>query len=212
MRDTSGESSTSALRECGATTRSETKDAVVTHYDFTLRFDVSRVGLSLDDCVELLAEHGCDDATIGVGIPGRLAFMFSREAESAEAAVMSAFSDVRSALPGALLVEAAPDLVGITEVADVVGRSRQNIRKLLLSGKASIPAPIHEGTTSIWHLAPVLDWLRAEKRYVIEDEILDIARTNMHLNVASARIDVPPRMRGFLSGIDTDMPREFDRV
>jgi hypothetical protein len=53
---------------------------------------------------------------------------------------------------------------------------------------------VHEGSTSIWHLAPVLEWLRVEKRYPIEDAILDVARANMHLNVASIRIEVPPRI------------------
>jgi hypothetical protein len=32
--------------------------------------------------------------------------------------------------PGILLFEATPDLVGVTELADIVGRTRQNVRKL----------------------------------------------------------------------------------
>jgi hypothetical protein len=38
--------------------------------------------------------------------------------------------------PGAELVEASPDFVGLTDVADLVGCSRQNIRKLMLTHSA----------------------------------------------------------------------------
>ena len=164
-------------------------------YEFTLRFDVSRVAAASDECVELLGGHGCDDAVIGVGIPGRLALMFSREAESAEYAVLSALHDVLRALPDAVLVEATPDFVGITEVADIVGKSRQNIRKLLHGSCAGGPVPVHKGTSSIWHLAPVLAWLRDEKRYSVDDGLFDLAMTNMQLNAASSRIDVSPRIQ-----------------
>jgi len=167
----------------------------VREYEFTLRFDVSRVTAGLDECVELLGSTGCDDALIGIGIPGRIALMFARESESAEAAVLSALRDVVTALPEAGLVEATPDFVGITEVADIVGKSRQNIRKLLLGCAASGPLPVHEGSSSVWHLAPVLEWLRDEKRYSVDEGLLDLATTNMQLNAASTRIDVNPRIQ-----------------
>jgi hypothetical protein len=83
--------------------------------------------------VERLGEAGCDDALIGIGQPGRLALEFTREAESAEEAVRSALADVRGAVPLARLIEVAPDLVGLTDVAEIVGVSRQNMRKLMLS-------------------------------------------------------------------------------
>ncbi len=164
-------------------------------YEFTLRFDVARVAAELEDCVEVLAAHGCNDATIGTGIPGRIGLMFSREAASAEDAVLSALRDVSAALPAAMLVEATPDLVGITEVAEIVGKSRQNMRKLLLECGEGAPLPVHEGSSSIWHLAPVLAWLREEKRYSIEQELLDLATTNMQLNAAISRIAISPRIQ-----------------
>jgi hypothetical protein len=164
-------------------------------YEFTLRFDISQVAADIDDCVESLGAGGCDDATIGVGIPGRLALMFARDAASAEDAVITALRDVETALPEAILFEAAPDFVGITEVADIMGKTRQNMRKLLLSCSAGTPLPIHEGSSSIWHLAPVLEWLRDEKQYAIDPALIDLARTNMQLNAATARIPVSPRIR-----------------
>ncbi|MDA3937679.1 MAG: DNA-binding protein [Actinomycetota bacterium] len=163
-------------------------------YEFTLRFDVSRVRLDPVHHVEELASNGCDDATIGTGILGRVALLFFREAVSAEDAVMSALHDVIRALPNAKLIEAVPDLVGITEIAETVGKTRQNIRKLLVSCGADAPLPVHEGSSSIWHLAHVLTWLRDAKQYQIDDELVDLANTNMQLNSACARISVAPRI------------------
>lgn len=171
------------------------KQAAVSEYEFTLRFDISQVAASIDECVEFLGASGCDDATIGVGIPGRLALMFARESDSAEDAVMTALRDVETALPDAVLVEATPDFVGITEVAEVVGKSRQNIRKLLLGCSAGTPLPIHEGSSSIWHLAPVLVWLRDEKQYTVDPALLDLAEANMQLNAVSTKINISPRIR-----------------
>lgn len=164
-------------------------------YEFTLRFDVTAVAGDSSSFPDRLAEAGCDDATVGIGIPGRIALMFSREAESAADAVLSALRDVRSALPGSRLIEATPDYVGVTEVAEIVGKTRQNMRKLLLNCKGSGPVPLHEGSSTVWHLAPVLEWLRDEKSYPIQDELLDVATTNMQLNAASVRVDVLPRIQ-----------------
>jgi len=74
-------------------------------------------------------------------------------------------ADVRSAVPSARLIEVAPDLVGLTDVAEIVGVSRQNICKLMLAHPGSFPAPVHEGSASIWHLADVLAWLQAKGGY-----------------------------------------------
>ena len=109
---------------------------------------------------------------IGIGQPGRLALEFTREAENAEAAVRSALADVRIAIPSARLIEVAPDLVGLTDVAEIVGVSRQNMRKLMLAYPSSFPAPVHEGSASIWHLADVLTWLQAKGSYLLPGGVL----------------------------------------
>ena len=62
------------------------------------------------------------------------------------------------------MIEVAPDLVGLTDVADIVGVSRQNMRKLMLAHPGSFPAPVHEGSASIWHLR-TLAWLQAKGSY-----------------------------------------------
>lgn len=125
-------------------------------YESTLTFYLTGVGAEPDECVELLGEHGCDDAIVGTGRAGRVALTFNHISPSAREAVFSAIRDVKSALPDAALIEATPDFVGQTEVADFVGRTRQNMRKLLLSRRAPAPPPVHEGTSPLWHLAVVL--------------------------------------------------------
>jgi hypothetical protein len=156
----------------------------VNEYQFTLRFMLPSSDIVSDELVERLGDAGCDDALIGVGHAGRIALEFARGSESARAAILSAIRDVRSALPGAELIEVAPDIVGLTDVADFVGCSRQNMRKLLIASNTGAPAPIHEGTPSLWHLAPVLDWLVCEKRYGVASDLLELSEAAMRVNIA----------------------------
>lgn len=153
-------------------------------YTFTLKYQLTEDDSDPDDLVERLGEAGCDDALVGIGQPGRLALEFTREADSADAAVRSALADVRSAVPSARLIEVAPDLVGLTDVAEIVGVSRQNMRKLMLAHPGSFPAPVHEGSASIWHLADVLAWLQAKGSYSLTKDVLDVAQVALQVNVA----------------------------
>ncbi len=153
-------------------------------YTFTLKYQLSEHHANHDDLVERLGAAGCDDALVGVGQPGRIALEFTREADSAEAALMSALGDVKRAVPSAKLIEAAPDFVGLTDVADVVGVTRQNMRKLMVSHATSFPTPVHEGSASVWHLAEVMAWLQARGTYKVEAAVLEVALTAMQVNLA----------------------------
>ncbi len=153
-------------------------------YTFTLKYQLTDDDRDPDALVERLGEAGCDDALVGIGQPGRLALEFTREAADADEAVRSALADVRRSVPSARLIEVAPDLVGLTDVADIVGVSRQNMRKLMLAHPGSFPAPVHEGSASIWHLADVLAWLQARGSYALAKDVLDVARVALQVNVA----------------------------
>ncbi len=153
-------------------------------YTFTLKYQLADDDRDPNGLVERLGEAGCDDALVGIGQPGRLALEFTREADSADAAVRSALADVRRAVPLARLIEVAPDLVGLTDVADIVGVSRQNMRKLMLAHPGSFPAPVHEGSASIWHLADVLTWLQAKGGYSLALDVLEVACVALQVNVA----------------------------
>jgi len=151
-------------------------------YTFTLKYQLADDDDDVDALVERLGAAGCDDALVGIGQPGRLALAFTRDAFDADEAVFSALADVRRAVPSAILIEAAPDLVGLTDVADLVGVSRQNLRKLMLN-HADFPAPVHTGSTSLWHLADLLQWLQP-RGYAVSLAVLDIARVVWQVNLA----------------------------
>ncbi|MCL7930927.1 helix-turn-helix transcriptional regulator [Halomonas llamarensis] len=165
-------------------------------YIFTLKYQLADSDADLDALVERLGAAGCDDALVGVGQPGRLALEFSREAGNAEDAVRTALVDVKRAIPSARLIEASPDLVGLTDVADVVGISRQAMRKLMLTHRATFPVPVHEGSASIWHLAEVLDWLMSRGGYQIDVGVLETAKVALEVNIAKEGIRHPVRSRG----------------
>ena len=164
-------------------------------YTFTLKFKLPDHDTDIDAVVERLGEAGCDDALVGIGIAGRIALTFSREAQSAEVALVSALSDVKRAIPDAKLIEAAPDFVGLTDVADAIGVTRQNMRKLMLTHAASFPAPVHEGSTAVWHLADVLAWLQSKGTYALDEPLVDIAKTTMQINLVKAATRIVPRMK-----------------
>jgi predicted DNA-binding transcriptional regulator AlpA len=163
-------------------------------YTFTLKYKLAAQDCDLDAIVERLGEAGCDDATIGVGQPGRLALVFSREGTSALEALVSALGDVKEAVPSARLVEAGPDFVGLTDVAEIAGVSRQNMRKLMLSHAVEFPPPVHEGSASIWHLSDVLDWLNSRGGYDINAEVFDVARSAKQINLAKEARGLEPRL------------------
>ena len=152
-------------------------------YTFTLKYQLGDDDCDADALVERLGEAGCDDALVGIGQPGRLALEFTRDAVDADEAIRSALADVRSAVPSARLIEVAPDLVGLTDVAEIVGVSRQNMRELMLAHPGSFPAPVHEGSASIWHLADVLAWLQTKGNYSLTQAMLDVARVALQINV-----------------------------
>jgi len=161
-------------------------------FDFVLKFSLGDPSANPEGHVAALGDVGCTDALVGVGQMGMIALDFSREASSAREAVTSALKDVQTAIPGAELVEATPDLVGLTEVADILGFSRQYMRKLAYGCAPAFPAPIHEGKPSMWHLAPVLSWFETSRGREVDNALIDLARLNMHLNIAVGEANSDP--------------------
>lgn len=131
----------------------------MSEFTFTLVFTLPEKNHNPMRWVETLGAQGCDDALVGVGVTGRIALNFIREAQGAAEAVVSAINDVKRIIPGAALVEVMPDLVGLTDIAELLGFSRQYMRKVMV-GREAFPQPVHDGKTAIWHLEPVLRWMR----------------------------------------------------
>lgn len=150
-------------------------------YIFTLKYRLPDETSDVDELVERFGTAGCDDCLIGLGMPGRIALEFTRESDNAKEAMLSALKDVKRAIPTARLIEASPDFVGLSDVAEMVGVTRQNMRKLMVNS-ATFPTPVHEGSAAVWHLADILSWLDAKGNYNFEASILEVARIAMLLN------------------------------
>ena len=138
-----------------------------------------------NEYLDALFENGCDDATISTGQLGMLSLSFTREAISAAEAVESAINDVKKAIPSAKLVEATPDIVSISDISSILGHSRQYTRKLFNSDTSSLPAPIHIGNPSIWHLSEVLDWLKSlgKQENKINENLFELSHITRQINI-----------------------------
>ena len=163
----------------------------MSEYEFTLKFRLPDVNADPEQFIDALAQAGCDDATVGVGQQGRVALDFTREAANALEAIVSAVQAVKDAIPGAELVEASPDFVGLTDVADLVGCSRQNIRKLMISNLATFPVAVHEGSQTFWHLRPVLDWFSETQKRAIDRSLIEVSEVTMRVNIAKETRSLP---------------------
>jgi len=155
-----------------------------TEFNFTLRYRLLDTSGDPGVLERHLHDAGCGDALLGVGSPASLALEFCREASSAAEGMRSALGDVQRAVSGAELIEVSPDLVGLTDVADLLGMSRQNMRKLLLAHPQTFPAPVHEGSASIWHLADILSWMQARGSQKVSSELAELAAAALQINVA----------------------------
>jgi hypothetical protein len=155
----------------------------MSQYDFTLNFALPQQDVDPGVYVEQLFADGCDDALIGIGQHGRLALDFTREAPSASEAIIGALADVQRVVPGAKLIEASPDFVGLTDIANILGFTRQNMRKLFVKSGPKFPLPVHEGKPAIWHLATVLDWFTKETKRDLDGSLLEVSRVNMQCNL-----------------------------
>src|SRR3989338_452419 len=153
-------------------------------YDFTLTFSLPEPVVVDDEVLDRLYVEGCDDAVVGFGAAGRIALMFARAGETAASAMLSAIQDVSRAVPVCKLTEAQPDFGGRSDIANFVGVSRQNMRKLMLTHRSTFPVAVHEGSTAIWHLTDVLNWFQKYQNRSLDPTIAEVAAVSMRLNLA----------------------------
>jgi predicted DNA-binding transcriptional regulator AlpA len=151
---------------------------------FSLIFDFGKRENDLPTCINALCDAGWQNVSIVKGQQNRFAVNFSGDADSALRAVKKAYIDVKELFPAATFIEACPDQVGLSEIAALLEVTRQNIRKLAANPKSQFPMPLHEGNSSIWHLADVLQWRKSKKKYKFDQRLLEIANANMRVNIA----------------------------
>ena len=152
-------------------------------YDFTLRYALGRHDADPESLVKNLSAEGCTDALVGIGMSGRIAINFTREASSADKAILNA-----------KLIEAEPDFVGLSDIAQLLGFSRQYMRKLVVKKGSGFPPPIHDGKPAIWHLATVLSWFADNERRTINAALFNVARVNMQCNLHKEAAALDQRM------------------
>jgi hypothetical protein len=154
-------------------------------YTFMLNFTLPDPGGDPEQYLDALHEAGCDDAAVGVGQSGMIGLDFTRAARSAEDALRSAVDNVRAGIPGTTLVQAGPDLVGLTQMAEIFGFSRQNMRKYATgqSGAPGVfPVPVVLGDPSLWHLAEIVAWLKLNTIVRPPHGVLEVAKAAAKLN------------------------------
>jgi hypothetical protein len=154
-------------------------------YDFMLNFNLPHREDNPDKFLDALFEAGCDDALIGIGMHGMIGLDFRREANSAEEALRSAIRGVQVAIPGANLVQVGPDLVGLTDAAEIFGFTRQNMRKYAtgqLVTRRAFPVPVIVGEPSLWHLAEILSWLKVNTDVQTSARVFEVSKMAAMIN------------------------------
>jgi len=154
-------------------------------YTFVLNFTLPDLQANPEQYLDALYASGCDDAAVGVGQRGMIGLDFTRTARSAEDAIRSAVENVRAAIPGVTLVQTSPDLVGLTQMAEIFGFSRQNMRKYATGqsgAPGAFPSPVVVGEPSLWHLAEIVAWLRLNTAVRPPDDILAVSKAAAKIN------------------------------
>jgi len=181
-------------------------------YQYTLTFTLPDTQDDPTQYLDALFEAGCDDAVVGTGTPGMISLEFNRNADSAMNAVDSAIRDVMKAIPGASLIEVKPDLVGLTDVAEILDCSRQNIRKYVI-GYPNFPRPAVTGKFQLWHLWEIAKF----DKFSIPETIIEISKVAWKLNLDLQNRKFKAKNQGVRSldrseSINPDLKRPSQRV
>ena len=146
-------------------------------------FAIVAGGLPIDgqDWQDHFFEAGCDDAVIALQ-RGLFVLHFDRDADTAEEAITSACSDVRSA--GATIIRVEPDpLVSASDIAERAEVTRQAV-SLYVNGDRgeAFPAPVAciSGTRPLWKWSEVAVWLHAAGK--VDHSLVEMALLFDRLN------------------------------
>lgn len=175
------------------------------------RLVLEGVDLTDDAVLDALFNAGCEDATFGAvaGVPYA---EFDRAAEDFVRAVFSAIAAVEAA-PGIRVIRVEPDeLVGVSEIAERVDRSRESVRLLSEGkrGRGDFPAPalLLHGRQPLWHWADVAKWFNAAGQLDVEalDRAEFLAAVNGALEVRRHMPQVPADAARAVSARLLDLP------
>lgn len=129
-------------------------------YNFTLT--LSGVQMETEGLADALYINGCDDALICY-YGSSVYVEFDREAESLDQAIKSAIDNIETAGIGAVVESVDSALVGLSDIAQLSGLTRQAITLLKdgLRGKGDFPCPVQRisGQSPLWDWSEVAKWL-----------------------------------------------------
>lgn len=154
-------------------------------FNFTLT--LSGVTSDTTGLEDALFSAGCDDALIC--FYGTAAYLeFDRHGESLTQAVISAVSDIESSGIGARVESVDSTLLGLSDIAELTGLTRQSIALLKdgARGSRQFPGPVQrvKGNSPLWRWCTVVDWLASEGRIPFDSPLIDNARVLDNLNLA----------------------------
>jgi predicted DNA-binding transcriptional regulator AlpA len=151
-----------------------------TEYEFVLVVD--GVSIEDDEAVAVLAD--AFDAVLSWN-RGLYRLAVSGTGRDSYEAASRLVSRLTAALPGLRVVRLDPELVGISDIAQRIGHSRQNVQQWVngeRNGSRPFPAPEGcAGRSLVWRWADVNEWLRP---LGVDDEAVRPTREE------AARIDV----------------------
>lgn len=154
-------------------------------YHFTLTLSgVTATTPGLEDA--LFANH-CDDAL--VHFYGTSVYLeFDRESDSLQHAVLSAIHDVESSGLQVRVESVDSTLVGLSDIAELTGLSRQAVALLKdgARGSGNFPGPVQrvKGNSPLWSWRKIVEWLVSEKRLPADSPLVASAETLDSLNLA----------------------------
>ena len=187
--------------------RTERDRGTAAEHEFTLVLE----GVDVLDTGNLDAwfEAGCDDATFGE-VDGVGYADFSRTADSAPKAILSAIEQVESAVPSVRVIRVEPDdLVNASDIAERLGRSRESVRLLIAGerGPGGFPAPLSHLKVRgrLWRWAEVARWAKVALDHELADADTSafVAALNDTLDLRRLSPELPARDRRLLSRLLT---------
>jgi hypothetical protein len=165
----------------------------------TYEFSIIASGLdpSADDFETRFYNAGCDDATVSFQ-KGHIIVDFARDADSINAAIISAIECVKAA--GATVERVEPDpYVNLADIAARTGLTRAAISQYSTgSRRDDFPSPVMRVTTSapLWDWADVAVWFYRHDR-LPREAVIEAAA----LKVANSVIDAPQFGRKLEEGL-----------
>ncbi|MGA5655197.1 DNA-binding protein [Rahnella contaminans] len=154
-------------------------------FNFTLT--LSGVTSDTEKLEDALFESGCDDALIS--FYGTSVYLeFDRESTSFAKALLTAIRDIESAGLNARVESVDSALVGLSDIAELTGLTRQSVALLKdgSRGSRNFPNPVQrlKGNSPLWRWKSVVDWLVAEGRLPAGDHRVEGSRILENINLA----------------------------